>query len=243
MDVSQTESMLSLSQTRPLLLISEIRCEAALKEVWAQIFVAVMRTSTGLQPTKSVASETVDQSLLEEEVEVVLASTVSNTTVHYLAQITKAAFAYRSGRIKESHAIAQLLSKDRSRGGATSRLACASSFFNLLLGDSIDDSIEPVGDVDVLASVTFGWLAIRRLNEAMMGERAGFASPKVDIRRLHSCANSIRRLLGMDTFRDATLSKQEIGLEASQDACIEALTEITRGVVGLSVGSDSGVEM
>ena len=102
----------SPSDTVPLLRISEARCEAALRETWAKIFVAVIQTTCPpYAPLAPIAlfSTVVDQPLLEETITHVIASTIEGTTVHTLAKVTRALCAFYSGKSAEARMMAQVL--------------------------------------------------------------------------------------------------------------------------------------
>ena len=242
------------SDTLPLLRVSESRCEAALRETWAKIFVAVVQTTCSASGVVSKDGESfesiVDRELLVETVDNVLLSTDGGGTVNTLARITKALCSYYTGEMEEATSIALSLAEDVKRNGPITRLGCARAFFSLLLGDGNSitsglSSIEPSREVDILASTTLGWLTIKRKSQISGRTR------KVDP-ALHTTTLSIRRLLGANVFHDSALiefcssdEKRKFDLESAQDAVLEALEDISRIASGLRpMGEvDSGVEL
>ena len=239
------------SDTLPLLQVSESRCEAALRETWAKIFVAVVQTTCASNGVAGESFESiVDRELLVETVDHVLLSTVGGGTINTLARVTKSLCCYYTGEMEEATSIALSLVEDVERNGPIARLGCARAFFSLLLGDgnSITAGLsptEPSREVDVLASTTLGWLTIKR--------KSSLTSRKVDP-ALHSTTLSIRRLLASSVFHDSALiefcssdegEKNKLDLESAQDACLEALEDVSRVASGLKPmgGVDSGVEL
>lgn len=245
----------SPSDTVPLLRISEARCEAALRETWAKIFVAVIQTTCPpYAPLAPIAlfSTVVDQPLLEETITHVIASTIEGTTVHTLAKVTRALCAFYSGKSAEARMMAQVLVHEARGKGPVSCLGCAAAFFTLLLDDStIVEPRDATTEVDVLASTTLGWLTVRRQSLQLVATVDG---PKADP-HLHATTLSVRRLLGAQVFHDASLvafcaspegllaTDDSLDLQTAQDACVDALTAISRQSAGLSSVEDSGVEM
>jgi hypothetical protein len=224
----------SPSDTLPLLQISEARCKGAAREVWVKIFIAVINTTCPPhQPLAAMDQFTtiVDMDSLLEQVEYLLQATPHGTIVNAVGMITKSLCLFYTGKFEEAIKIAKGLKEDGLIAGG---LACAQAFFNLLLNDPISELPDSPCDVDILASVTLGWLAVRRAsgiaNQSKQGGGKGIKSDS----QLHATALSIRRLLGMSVFRSAELSTGELalGLENSQDMCVEALTTITRGAAG-----------
>lgn len=218
-------SIASPSDTVPLLRISEVRCEAALREAWAKIFAAVVQTTCPPHsPLSSIAafSSLVNRPLLEETIAHVLASTAAGTTVHSLAKVTRALCAYYNGKSQEARDIAQDLAHEARADGPLSRLGCSYAFFTLLLDNpNLVDPIEPTTEVDILATTTLGWLAVRR--------QAGNGEDRKADPVLHAQVLGVRRLFGAKVFSDATLE-----LDESMDLIGEALTDITRRAAGLS---------
>ena len=244
------------SDTLPLLRVSESRCEAALRETWAKIFVAVVQTTCSTSGAVKEGGDSfeniVDRDLLVETVDHVLVSTVGGGTINTLTQVTKSLCCYYTGATEEATSIALSLAEDVKRNGSISRLGCSKAFFSLLLGDgnAITSGLppmEPMREVDILASTTLGWLMIKR--------KSTLSSRKVDT-VLHATTLSIRRLLGAGVFHDVSLiefcsadegegKKNVFDLESAQDAVLEALEGISRMASGLKPMRevDSGVEL
>lgn len=220
----------SPSDTVPLMRISEVRCEAALRETWAHLFTAVVQTTCpphSPRSTRSNFASLVNLPLLLETIEHVLASTAEGTSVHSLAKVTRALCAFYTG---EDGALAKKMSLELAhearRGGPVARLGCASAFFTLLLDDSdFIDASEPKSETDTLATTTLGWLVVRRQSSESLANGEG---RKADP-RLHATTLGIRRLFGAKVFYDDTLE-----LEESVDLIGEALTEVTRRAAGLA---------
>lgn len=222
----------SPSDTVPLLKLAEARCDLALREFWSKIFVAVIRTTcppdTPAQPLSAFAT-LLDLPSLDETLDQIIESSKEDTSVHTLAQITKGLCAYRIGRIDEAKRIAMILRRESDRKGVMSRLGCANAFFHLVLGEEINEEQTrrtPMNEVDTLASVTLGWLAIRR-RESTPADGVKAPDPM-----LHSATLAMRRLLGASVFQDASLATDG-DLMIAQDACLEALSEVSRVAAGL----------
>ncbi|KAL8292625.1 hypothetical protein RQP46_001237 [Phenoliferia psychrophenolica] len=260
------------SDTVPLLRISEARCEAALRETWAKIFVAVVQTTcppaSPISPLSSF-STIVDQPLLEDTIAHIIASTSEGSTVHCLAKITRALCAYYTVGSVEARGLARELALEARAGGPISRLACAEPFFSLLFNDdrmsshTADDvAQDPTHEIDVLACATLGWLTVRRQSSSSRSPPSSPGStpvasdpvtPKADP-KLHTLTLANRRLLGSKIFADADLvsfcavgdrqlDSVDLDLETAQEACVDALTSIMRRAAGLKGGDDSGVEL
>lgn len=251
--LAQTRAPLEASErsdTLPLLRISESRCEAALRETWAKIFVAVAQMTCTSDETSF--ESVVDQDLLMETVEHVLRSMLEGSTVHTITSITHAVCCYYTGQQALATTTALRLAEEMKTQGSISRLGCTKPFFSLLLGESHSitadlPELEPSTDVDIIASTTLGWLTIKRKSQLSPSGR------KVDA-RLHNNSLAIRRLLGSPVFHDPTLvefctvdetAKSSFDLESAQDACLEALTEVTRVSAGLKLSGamDSGIDV
>lgn len=257
------------SDTVPLLRISEARCEAALRETWAKIFVAVVQTTcppTG--PISSVASfsEIVDQPLLEDTIAHVIASTSDGSMVHSMAKITRALCTFYTVGGSEARALARELAHEARAGGPVSRLACAEPFFSLLFNDDrmasrISGAADPTNEIDVLACATLGWLTVRRQSQLSRTPSSPGSTPVASDPlapkanpKLHALTLANRRLLGSKIFADAdlvafcaipdrTLETVDLDLETAQEACVDALTSIMRRAAGLKGEDDSGVEL
>jgi hypothetical protein len=93
-------------------------------------------------------------------------------------------------------------------------------------------------------------LTVRRQSQILLSS----ADASKSYPSLHATTLSVRRLLGSDVFYDPALvafcaspagdsGVEELDLEGAQEACVDALTEVTRRAAGLgSAESDSGVE-
>lgn len=144
------------SDTSPLLRISEVRCEAALRESWAKIFVAVVQTTCTSATEGDPIENIVDRDLLEETIEHVLASTVVGSSVHSLARITKAVSVYDGSLVE-----LQRLSRK-------------------------EIVVNPISPVAILASTTIRWLKIRRESVGIKGADPILHAESLAIRRLLS---------------------------------------------------------
>ncbi|KAK4701234.1 hypothetical protein P7C70_g5001, partial [Phenoliferia sp. Uapishka_3] len=255
------------SDTIPLLRISEARCEAALRETWAKIFVAVVQTTCPpLSPISPITSFStiVDQPLLEDTVLHVIASTGVGSTVHALAKITRALCVFYTVGSTEARALARELAHEVRAGGPVARLACAEPFFALLypnnpIASKLADQ-EPTNDTDILACATLGWLTVRKQSQSRQTPPSPNSTPvlsdplvpKADP-KLHALTLTNRRLLGSSVFNDPgliefcaapapALEGVDLDLETAQEACVDALTTIMRRAAGLKGEDDSGVE-
>lgn len=160
----------SPSDTVPLLRVSEARCEAALRETWAKIFVAVVQTQGSISATARFAT-IVDQPRLEETLAHVTASTSEGSLVHSMAKVTRALCAFYTDAREDAAVLAEELAYEARRDGPVARLGCASAFFSLLLGEDapeLEEVYTPTMEVDILASATLAWVSVRKDSEALM---------------------------------------------------------------------------
>lgn len=259
------------ADTVPLLRISEIRCAAALREAWAKIFVSVIATTcppqAPLAPLERFPA-LVDQPFLEETIRHVLESTVEGGASHTLGKVTRSLCSFYAGEKEAGRYLARELERERATGGPAASLRCVEPFLKLVLDLTFSASDEegpdcsdkqignnPIAEVDLLASSTLGWLLVRRQYLLLPTPVSGKVEPQ-----LHEDTLAIRRMLGHDVFRDAALkafcsppsaNAREVGdgvaeggldLEGALDACLDALTSITRRAAGLRAEEDSGVE-
>ncbi|ORY87515.1 hypothetical protein BCR35DRAFT_351402 [Leucosporidium creatinivorum] len=215
-------------------------------------------------------SALVDQPFLEETIRHVLESTVEGGTSHTMGKITRSLCRFYAGEVQEGRVLAREVERERATGGPAARLRCVEPFLKLVLDitfksdDDDEDNYQeeqantPIADVDLVASSTLGWLLVRRQVLLLPAAVSGKVEPQ-----LHDDTLAIRRMLGHDVFRDETLkafcssssaSGREVGdvagaaeeggldLEGALDACLDALTGITRRAAGLRAEDDSGVE-
>ncbi|KAI5476956.1 HLH transcription factor [Pseudohyphozyma bogoriensis] len=161
------------SDTVPLLRISEARCEAALRETWARLFVAVVQSHSTLSPDARF-STIADQPRLEETISHVISSTSDGSSIHSMAKITRAFCAFWTHGAEYAAHLANELVREANRGGPVSRLTCAPALFAFLLPEEMDfvmpesTSGRVEMEVDTLASATLGWLNVRRQSEALL---------------------------------------------------------------------------
>lgn len=212
----------SPSDTVPLLRISEARCEAALRESWAQIFVAVVATTCppGAPRSPLVSFATlVDQPFLEDTTAHVIASTGETSVVHAMAKITRALCAYYTLGSAGARDLTRELAAEARANGAVARLACAEPFFALMFEDermstrlgSGGEAVEATAEVDILACATLGWLSVRRQNLSALVDGGAkdlveyCAGPLKADPKLHALALANRRLLGSKVFSDPEL--------------------------------------
>lgn len=235
------------SDTLPLLRVSEARCEAALRETWAKIFVAVVQTTCATSEEVDSFEAIVDQDLLVETIDHILVSTVEGSAIHSMAKITKALCCYYTGELPLARSIALSLAHDAKTDGPVVRLGCAKAFFSLLLGDVALEipSVEPTLELDILAATTVGWLVVKRKSQAHLASSARKVDPE-----LHATTLSLRRLLGASVFRDAALVEfcstsagSASDLESAQDELSDALTDVTRVAAGLKSAKSTHGEM
>lgn len=215
------------SDTVPLLKVSEARCQAALREVWAKLFVAMVDVTAAAGRRDTVGAEIafksgrVDGAELTETLEHVLASTAAGP-VQSLARATLAFVHFYSSQADAGRLLGRELAAEAREAGPITRLACSKALFALLLDDDALATemcvADPVTDVDVLASATLGWLAVRRQADdwaaaaasALGGDAegedvAGAGVPKPNP-ALHAATLAVRRLLGHPVFGAADLA-------------------------------------
>lgn len=212
-----------------------------------------------------------DQPFLEETIRYVLESTVEGGASHTMGKITRSLCSFYAGEKEAGRYLAREVERERATGGPAARLRCVEPFLKLVLDltfKATDDeerdysdkqtSNSPIADVDLVASSTLGWLLVRRQVLLLPTPVSGKVEPQ-----LHEDTLAIRRMLGHDVFRDETLKAfcsppsaraREAGegaeggeegaldLEGALDACLDALTGITRRAAGLRAEDDSGVE-
>ena len=241
-----------------------MRCAAALREAWAKIFVSVVATTCPPHAPSAPLehfSSLVDQPFLEETIEHVLESTIQGASVHTMGRITRSLCRFYAGEVEEAQQLAREVERERATGGPARRMKCVAPFLKLVLDVAVgkteeelavsepEETLSTIAEVDLLATSTLGWLLVRRQALALP-VASGKAEPQ-----LHHDTLAIRRLLGHDVFRDEALrafcatstSKTsariiDLDLEGALDACLDALTGISRRAAGLRAEDDSGVE-
>lgn len=175
------------SDTVPLLLVAEDACEAAMKDAWSTVFVAIAETTTPASPSPEAAAESLASLAdADETADVVHRAMPEGSDLRNLALISKIFLVcYRAGTQPASSAddlaeartlLAQLVlgSKD-----SLAHLACAAPLLHLLapaisgpVGAALSSFIpspteHPSSDVDLLATVTISWLLVRRQGAAV----------------------------------------------------------------------------
>lgn len=261
------------SDTLPLLRIAEEQCEGALREAWVKIFVAVVQTTCPPGSSRSPVNlfpVLVDQSLLDESIAHVISSTIVGTSVHTLARVTRALCSFYTGDEDHARTTALELAHEARNEGPMARLGCAAAFFSLILDDEdLVDEQDAIGEVDVVAAATLGWLSLcRQQSEIVLSDPSPNANAnvnaeedevevKVDM-QLHEDTLAVRRLLAASLFKDPALISmcalparekgvdriQEMDLPRAHEALNDALTNMGRRAIGLGVDeSDSGIDV
>jgi hypothetical protein len=259
----------SPSDTVPLLYMAEAACEAALEDVWANIFIAVITATAGQGPKSGAPS--IDS--ITENVYAIGRIVVEGSDLHSLVVMTDAFLTiFRSGSSPSATTSPALgaartkvarLALEAKSGGPFSRLFCAQAFFELLaptLSGSAEGlagllptstTKEPTSKVDLFATTVFAWLICRRSASTPM-EKAAEQQPTKADPALHARAIAARHLLGHARFRSTSdegreheLDEVDEAFEEAREVLVDALTLVARKAAGITTAldEDSGVEL
>ncbi|GAA5865587.1 hypothetical protein JCM3774_002059 [Rhodotorula dairenensis] len=260
------------SDTVPLLYMAEAACEAALEDVWANTFIAVVTATAGAGVKGGAPS--IDS--VYNSVHAVGRIVADGSELHSLVNMTDVFLTiFRLGSSASSTAGSSLaaarnqlarLALEAKSGGPLSRLFCTQAFFELLaptLSGSADGlssllpaptAREPTSKIDLFATTVFAWLICRRSASAPVdkADAATATAPGKADRALHARAIAARHLLGHARFRSTSdegreheLDEVDEAFEEARDVLVDALTLVARKAAGIAsaLDEDSGVEL
>ncbi|KAL7009429.1 hypothetical protein EMMF5_001060 [Cystobasidiomycetes sp. EMM_F5] len=226
----------------PLFAAAEEQCKALLVGAWTALFKHVM-TTTIVKCESSEDADPTTPTLMSasplrgpqldyaDKAEQVLQTMPPTSPLWALAVLVKGVEAIGRNDVTAATRYAIALA---SHG---SRLTSVKQYLALVNGSSMHlDDGESASDLDILASVTVSWLAVRQEASTTQDNASGSLVSIDD--RLQANTLQIRKLLAAQAF-----STSDEDFMDAQERCVERLVSIGRKAAGLESLSDSGCEM
>lgn len=253
---SSSTTMPSPSDSLPLLRVAETRCEQALVRVWYALFTSIARsTALGdhdegdvVEPDAALKTAVLSQADLQQRIDSILASTVSGSPIHTLAQLTRGVWAVGVGDQSVSRDVAFKLALEARDGGPAERLASVAAFVRLVLAPGVGSCTSaagaqdapPVGPVDCIAALALRWLLVRaRAEPAAVDEDVDEGNEGGFDRDVYGATLSLRLLFDSPAFHPtvaADADEDRVAVKAfahAQRDCMDAIVRIGRRAAGL----------